>query len=225
MKKRVLIKGSSDGLNVQILEKGWEEALFELLQSIDAQPDFFKGARLRLSLGEIHIGVIELSSLRDMLSDRGVQLWSVISDHQATASAAADLGLSIAHPGVTFDPADVVTSEFHGDEAILLHRTMRSGQSIHHSGHIIIVGDVNPGAVISAGGNILVWGRLRGTVHAGSDGNENAIICALDMSPTQLRIATQIAISPTVRGSSQPEVARIHEGQLVAEAWSPDRRI
>ena len=225
MHKKIVIKGSSDGLNIQILENNWDSVLSELLQSIDTQPDFFKGARLRLILGEIQLGVNELSSLRDILSDRDVHLWSVITDHQATASAAANLGLSIARPGVTFDPADVVTSEFDGEEAVLIRRTMRSGQSVHHSGHIIIIGDVNPGAVITAGGNIIVWGRLRGTVHAGCDGDKNTIICALDLSPTQLRIATQIAVSPTGNLNPKPEVARIRDGQLIAETWNPDQRI
>jgi septum site-determining protein MinC len=100
---------------------------------------------------------------------------------------------------------------------------LRSGFSLQHPGHVVVIGDVNPGAEVIAGGDILVWGRLRGVVHAGAEGDEGAIVCALDLSPTQLRIAGQIAITPKRRGKPHPEVARLHEGQVVAEPWDPKR--
>jgi septum site-determining protein MinC len=85
---------------------------------------------------------------------------------------------------------------------------------------VVIIGDVNPGAEIVAGGDVVVWGRLRGMVHAGAQGNEDAIICALDLSPTQIRIAGQISIPPKRRGRPQPEMARLQKGQVLAEPWN-----
>src|SRR5437763_7095470 len=52
-------------------------------------------------------------------------------------------------------------------DTLFLRRTIRSGQAIHHTSNIIVVGDVYPGAEIVAGGDIIVWGVLRGMVHAG----------------------------------------------------------
>ena len=101
---------------------------------------------------------------------------------------------------------------------------MRSGTVPEHPGHVIVLGDVNPGAEIVAGGNIVVWGRLRGVVHAGAEGDENAIVCALDLSPTQLRIAGQIALTPQRRGKPQPEVARLQDSKVIAEAWNPKEK-
>ena len=49
--------------------------------------------------------------------------------------------------------------------------------------------------------------------------NQAAVVCALDLSPTQLRIAEQIAVAPERRGKSMPEVVRIKDGQLQAETW------
>ncbi len=86
-----------------------------------------------------------------------------------------------------------------------------------------MIGDVNPGAEIIARGDVVVWGRLRGMVHAGAEGDESAVVCALDLSPTQLRIAGQIAVTPKRRGKPQPEMARISNGQVVAEPWDPKR--
>ena len=84
----------------------------------------------------------------------------------------------------------------------------------------MIIGDVNPGAEIIAAGDVVVWGRVRGLIHAGALGNETAVICALALTPTQLRIADQIAIPPTTGPDKlQPEKASIRGGQIIAEPW------
>jgi len=90
--------------------------------------------------------------------------------------------------------------------------------------HVVVIGDVNPGAEITAGGNVIVWGRLRGVVHAGAGGDEEAVVCALDLAPTQLRIAGHIAVSPERRKDPGPEIARIREGQLIADTWKDSRQ-
>ena len=75
-------------------------------------------------------------------------------------------------------------------------------------------------AEVVAGGDIVVWGRVRGVVHAEALGDEGAIICALDLAPTQLRIASYIARSPDdKRRKPVPEVASVHDGHIVAESW------
>ena len=86
-------------------------------------------------------------------------------------------------------------------------------------GHVTVIGDVNPGAEIVASGDIVVWGRLRGVAHAGADGNDEAIVCALDLEPMQLRINDKIAITPKRKGKAQPEVARVIDNQVIAEPW------
>jgi septum site-determining protein MinC len=110
-----------------------------------------------------------------------------------------------------------------GEEtALFLHRTLRSGTRIEFGGHIVILGDVNPGAEIVSDGNVMVWGRLRGMVHAGAKGNRNAVICALDLSPTQLRIADEVSAALKPQEHPRPEIVRINkDGKLQAELWSP----
>jgi septum site-determining protein MinC len=111
-----------------------------------------------------------------------------------------------------------------GEQATLIHRTLRSGFSIKFPGHVVVIGDINPGAEIIAGGDVVVWGRLRGMVHAGADGNELAVVCALDLSPTQLRIANRIAVTPQRRGKAQPEMVRIQNGQVQAVPWESKKK-
>jgi septum site-determining protein MinC len=73
-----------------------------------------------------------------------------------------------------------------------------------------------------AEGNVIIWGRLRGMVHAGSKGDQTAVICALDLSPTQLRIAEEVSAVLKPQENPRPEIARINkDGKLQAEFWSP----
>jgi septum formation inhibitor MinC len=107
-----------------------------------------------------------------------------------------------------------------------LRQTLRSGQSISHKGHLVIIGDVNAGAEVIAEGDITIWGALRGIAHAGVDGNTNAEIRALRFDPIQLRIAHAIARSPdrpkSDKRSNGPETARIINGTIRIAVSMPD---
>ncbi|MFB9279189.1 septum site-determining protein MinC [Cohnella cellulosilytica] len=93
---------------------------------------------------------------------------------------------------------------------------VRSGQTVEYDGHLLLIGDVNPGGTIRCSGDVYVLGALRGTVHAGTLGNEEAIIAASLMRPTQLRIADVISRPPDEWTSSEPwmEYAFLREGTM-----------
>ncbi len=101
-------------------------------------------------------------------------------------------------------------------ETIYHEGTLRSGQNIVSEGHIIVLGDVNPGAEISAVGNIVVLGQLKGVAHAGMEGDEKATVTALMLQPTQLRIAGIITRAPEneKKIDYNPEIARIKDGSI-----------
>lgn len=221
----IKIKGIRDGLLITLGDNPWEEVQQALLEHLDAQSEFLRGARLTLDVGNHVLRAAELGKLRSEISERGISLWAVLSNSPTTEKTAQTLGLAtrITQPRTDLVSPPVQTELQSGEQAIFLHRTLRSGFSIKHEGHIVVIGDVNPGAEIVAGGNVLVWGRMRGTVHAGAQGNEEAVVCALDLSPIQLRIADKIATTPKRRGKSQPEMARIQDDQVVAEPWKTGR--
>lgn len=109
-----------------------------------------------------------------------------------------------------------------GENTLLLQRTLRSGQSIQFPGNVVILGDVNPGAEIIAGGHIVVMGILRGVVHAGANGDESSTVTAFQLDPTQLRIATHITRPPDgakEEGGTCPETAKIKDGMVVIEKY------
>ena len=98
--------------------------------------------------------------------------------------------------------------------------TMRSGKSVHYPGHVIVIGDVNPGAEIVAEGNIIVMGRVLGFIHAGSAGNDKAIVIANLLKPTQIRISTYISVPPSDDESfhtTVPEKATVSNGVIKIE--------
>ncbi len=70
--------------------------------------------------------------------------------------------------------------------------SLRSGQRIEFEGSLVIIGDVNAGAEVIAGENIVVLGTLRGLAHAGAKGNKDAVIEAVDIEAVQIRIADKV---------------------------------
>lgn len=223
MQPKVQIKGIREGLLINLGDGDWEEIQAALLEHLDQQAEFLKGARLALDVGNHILKAVDMSQLRNKISERGLTLWAVISNSPTTEKTAQTLGLAtrINKPRPERQIHSLDTTIQGGEHAVLVQRTLRSGYSLEFPGHVVIIGDINPGAQVIAGGNVIVWGRLRGMVHAGAEGDTNSLVCALDLTPTQLRIADQIAITPKRRGKPSPEIARVVDGQVVAELWDP----
>jgi len=215
----IQIKGIRDGLLITLGEAGWQELVDTLIRNVDDRVLFFKGARVALNVGVNELRVAELSTLRDQLSERGISLWAVLSESPLTEMTAQNLGLAtrLAKPRPLQNRE--VLEVMPQDAAKWVTGPLRSGGKVLYEGNVVVLGDVNPGAEIVAGGSVIVWGRLRGVVHAGAQGDEQAVVCALELTPTQLRIAGEIAVSPKKRGKPLPEIATLKDGQLVAEPW------
>lgn len=120
--------------------------------------------------------------------------------------------------------ADAVLEQ--GDHTILVQRTLRSGQTIEYAGNVVVLGDVNPGAEIIAGGHVVVMGALRGVVHAGALGDQSATITAFLLEPTQLRIASHITRPPDGMNTLEviePEIARIKDDMVIIEKYEVNK--
>ena len=217
----IQIKGLRDGLLVTLGEGGWSILHSSLILQIDEKPEFFKGAKLALDVGNQELHVSEMTDLRDELSDREIILWAVLSNSSTTENTAQMLGLATRLSKVRPDTPVQVKPVSSEDSAMWVKRTVRSGVRLEYEGNVVVLGDVNPGAEVVAGGSVVVWGRLRGVVHAGATGDTDAVVCALDLSPTQLRIAAEIATTPERRSQPIPEMARLKDGHLIAEPWQP----
>ncbi|MFT8873047.1 MAG: septum site-determining protein MinC [Sporolactobacillus sp.] len=79
------------------------------------------------------------------------------------------------------------------EKIVLVSQVVRSGQVVTVRGSVLLIGDVNPGGVLAASGNVYVLGALRGLACAGNGCAESeALIAASLMQPTQLRIGRYI---------------------------------
>lgn len=219
----IKIKGLRDGLLVTIGDGEWAALEPALLEQIHAQQSFFQGARMALDVGSLILRVNELVALRDKLSEQGISLWAVVSESPTTEKTAQLLGLATRISKPRPEESRQFTVDDLGDAtALFLNKTLRSGTRIEFAGHVVVFGDVNPGAEIVAEGNVLVWGRVRGMVHAGAKGDTSAYICALDLSPTQLRIADEVSALLEPQKTPRPEIARLNEDKkLQSVPWQP----
>lgn len=151
----------------------------------------------------------QLSAIAEALSEVQLQLKSVHTRRRQTAVVAATAGYSVEQITAA-DPLTKPETPPAIEEPLYIQMTLRSGTEIRHNGSVIVMGDLNPGSSIVAEGDILVWGRLRGVAHAGCKGNAKCLIMALQLEPTQIRIADYVARAPeTPPAQYFPEVAYV----------------
>jgi septum site-determining protein MinC len=231
MADSVSIKGTREGLTITFGDGEFPALLEDLNQHLATRGAFFRGGRVALQVGDRAIVEEELSQIQELLSGHGMILRTVVSGNGMTQKATNALGLRLIEPEVDQEtesrekpqPAPQRSPSRQREESrgILVRRMVRSGQVIRHTGHVVVIGDVHVGATVVAGGDIVVWGALYGTAHAGSMGDTSAIICALEMFPLQLRVADFIARPEenTPHKNPYPEVARARDDGIVVEQW------
>jgi septum site-determining protein MinC len=172
---------------------------------------------LVLACGDWVLTVADLRDLEPLLLERGLRLARVEAPAPEALVAAASLGLvtQLQRPA---EGAASAANEPAGPTAaqgLTIHQgTLRSGDHLQVEGSVLLLGDVNPGARISAAGDVRVWGRLRGVAHAGCQGNRQARIVALQLRPLQLRIAEAVARGP----EDLPPLGYAEQALLVADA-------
>ncbi|MDE3839766.1 septum site-determining protein MinC [Bacillus methanolicus] len=116
---------------------------------------------------------------------------------------------------MTIEEAERLKSE---SEIVTVAKIVRSGQVLEVPGDLLLIGDVNPGGTVMAGGNIFIMGALKGIAHAGCLGNKQAIIAAFVMKPSQLRIGDCINRAPDQYPEGEPremECAYIDENNQI----------
>jgi septum site-determining protein MinC len=223
MSDLISIKGGREGLRLRLDDSAdWQALTAALEQQLTQNSGFFAGARLTLEIGDRALSEAQMAAVLDLMQQYGVQIEAIGATARESRNAARASGLTARPlPRYTEPAGPAPASE---NDGMLVTRTVRSGQVLRHHGHITLIGDVNPGAELIAGGSVVVWGRLRGLVHAGALGNTEAVVCALELRPTQLRIAEQITRAPEGAGRNGPETARVAGGQIIVEPWEASKR-
>jgi septum site-determining protein MinC len=221
--EKISIKGTKEGLIVTVGEGEWSELVSELARHLQRKATFFSGAQAILDAGPRELAPEDLKHIKGLFSANQMEICGIRTTAPETALSAGALEIPIR---TEFDTASRPVLELRSDQQaakpLFVKRTIRSGQKVQHPGHVTIIGDVNPGAEVVASGDIIIWGRLRGTVHAGAQGDDSAIVCSLFLAPTQLRIGNHIARSPEEeqRDVAVPEMARVDAKGIVVEPWN-----
>ena len=152
----------------------------------------------------------QLSKFKNNFDDLNIHSLSICSNNRDTILAGKSLKIdsTFVKEQAIKDELLLINSQKKDD--IFHEGTVRSGERIFSNGNLCIIGDVNPGAIVSAKNNIYVWGKLLGIAFAGKDGNKNASISSLYLNPLQLRIADVIAIGPKDKPKNHyPEIALV----------------
>ena len=225
----ITFKGSADGLTIIVPEEmPIEEFFSQVAGKIQASSRFFRGARLKVTYRGVALSEAEAARLRSLLQAHGgAEIESLMpwlppappanAPYGANTNAAA--GRAAAQPLKRF----FSRGQDEGD-CKFVRQTLRGGTRIQYEGSVVVIGDVNPGAEVVAGGNVIVLGLLRGMVHAGAYGAREAVISALKLKPTQLRIADLIARCPDDPDAPgcYPEIASV-QGDHIEVAPLYDR--
>lgn len=215
MDNLVVFKGTLDGLAVMLnSEAPFEEVLRDFEIKLQKNKAFFKGASVNLSFKG-----------RDVSQEEQDQLMSLLTEQNI-------LGVSFVHsfekkrPQVT--DIDTVGTSIVKDKCKFYYGIVRSGQHIHaDNGTLIVLGDVNPGGLVSADENIIIWGSLRGNARSGLQmGVDFNFVAALDMQPRQLGIKNILTCSPDNSKSSlkvrnHPQIAYTQDEQIIVDELVP----
>ncbi len=178
-------------------DQHWRDTIKDLLHNAN------KGC-IDLDCGDWSLTCTDLQDLMAEIDQSGRRLDSLLSNVPDTVVSASAFGLEAklqqSEPicAENLPKPDLPTKESPTQSAgVMFHQgTLRSGDYLHSDRSILVYGDVNPGATVTACGDILIWGRLRGVAHAGSKGSTQARIMALQLRPLQLRIADAVARGP-----------------------------
>jgi septum site-determining protein MinC len=221
------IKGLRQGLLITFAADQnvpWLSMLRSLEEKFVANESFFAGGRVAFDVGTTLLTPEDIQRSLALLAGYRVELLAIVTQNDATHANVVAAGIPVVlpalpvrtkePPGVRTPPADDAAEDI-PTNCHLVKGKLRAGQLIKHPGVVIVVGDINPGAEVQAGGDIIVWGKLQGTAHAGAFGDTTAVICALEMMPTLVRIA-----DVTVRNhKGKTEMARVEQQQVVFTTW------
>jgi septum site-determining protein MinC len=219
--KKFPVKGFREGLLISLSEGDWSDLVDNLMAQLDERVDFYRGAKLAIDVNERQIRASDMGSLRDQLSDRGITLFAILGKSSTTQAVAESLGLATTKSVLRDNRDGFSHALFEGEKAILIQKTLRSGTLVKFPGSVVVDGDVNPGAQVEANGSIYVWGKLRGSVHAGIDGSTDAVVCALDFNPIALRIADLEKEVPKLKIKLKKTLckAKIVDGSIKLVEW------
>ncbi|MCI6857841.1 MAG: septum site-determining protein MinC [Eubacterium sp.] len=208
MKSSVIIKGNKYGFQIVLNPTlPFEELLKEVAAKFKESIQFFDlGRPIAVSFTGRDLTAGEQNLLVDTISENsGLNISCVIDGAKVYETQFAQVLENLREEKKKAEQEEMAQENSFPENRIkkngqFYRGTLRSGQTIEVEGSIVILGDINPGAQVIAGGNVVVLGCLKGTVHAGYPEDKTAFVAALMMEPMQIQIGSFIARSPDQKG-------------------------
>ena len=158
----------------------------------------------------------QLSKLKDHFDKINISSLHIYSNNRDTVLSGKSLKIDSTFYKDQEIKNKLLSFKSKNKDDILHEGTVRSGDRISSNGNLCIIGDVNPGAIVSAKKNIYVWGKLLGVAFSVISGIKNASISSLYLNPLQLGIADVIAIGPKDKPKNcYPEIAVIDQQMII----------
>lgn len=217
MDNSVIIKGSKNGITVFLDEEmPFEELLENVSDKFKNASKFFNNATMAISFDGRNLSAEEEKRILNVISDVSeLNIVCVLDENNDIKSVYEEAvkkamnSFNISHQPERQKITDSKTT------CMFYKGTLRSGQVFEADGSVVVLGDVNPGGKVVAKGSVIVLGSLKGNIFAGVDGNENAFVVALEMSPMQIKIGDIIA------RSSDSGVNKISKGKNKSKILEP----
>lgn len=211
----IQVRGTKEGIYTKIdLEEfnNFDDMLQALVKKLSMGKSFYKGALMTIETDLSLLKEEDILKLKDILFENIKVKECNFEDIKAKE--------------IIESKENKVFNGIYEGKTKFIKKTIRSGQLIRYYGNIVIIGDVNHGSEVYAGGNIIVLGTAKGKVHAGIGGNKKAIIAAFNLQPEMIQIADTITISPDDgMKPSYPEIAKLKDNTIVVEPYLPKKYI
>lgn len=213
MQDGIIIKGNGKGLVADIdMNKypDYSEMFKELIERLSKGKQFYKGISLAITIDLNMITEKDLIHLQESLK--------------------GEIGINEVILNAKDEEKEVIENNkifagIYEGRTKFLRKAIRGGQCVSYNGNLVIIGDINSGAEVVATGNIIVLGSIKGTVFAGSNGNDKAVVAAFLLQPEILKIANRIAMSPDSEKPTYPEIAKIKDGMITVEPYLVNKYI
>ena len=209
-----------NGLDSEYIETLSFENLDNLHETFKKFSSIKGPLRAKIFVIDVSISSHELSKIKKILKNINIFSICIYSNNRNTILAGKSLKIDSNFVNEQEIKSKLLLFNSKEREDIFHKGTVRSGDRISSNGNLCIIGDVNPGAIVSAKKNIYVWGKLLGIAFAGRGGNNNSSISSIYLKPLQLRIANIIAIGPKDKpNNSYPEIAVIDNQTIIIKPY------
>lgn len=213
--EKIKIKGENDGLMLEFPpDLSFLEIVEELSRKLDSGSGFFlRGTLVRVPRNRF--SKEEFAELQELFRTHGL---ICRLEKPVPMRSASPVPPSPKPAAASVSPQEAMQDAPELQRMLVIDKTLRGGQAVETEGSVIVFGNVNPGAQITAGGSVDIRGTCRGLVHAGAAGDSTAFIIADHLMPTQIRIANYVARSPDEpEDFGKAERAYVKDGQIVIE--------